>query len=155
MTKDQEKQLSPDQLKLYKGLTRIQRGMCLGVLHGMTQRQAYMRAGGKAKTSKAIDNSASEIMGNPGVKAFMDTMYAPQLAAAKMDRDEALQILADITRGPLVQNRTRIQAVRQMARMEGWEAAQKFDIHGNVTVTEVPMTEAQRAALDKVLEQDV
>lgn len=155
MTKDQEKAMSKEQLKLYSGLTKLQKGLCIGILSGMTKRGSYKLAGGKARTPGAIDASISEILKNHAVSAFMDSMYAQQLSEVKMERDEALQILAEITRAPMAQSKTRIQAVRQMARMEGWEAAQKFDLNGNITVTEVPMTEAQRAALDKVLEQDI
>lgn len=155
MTKDQEKAMSKEQAKLFAKLTKLQKDLCLGILTGMTKRGAYKQAGGKARSDNAMDESISTMLKNAGVKAFMDSMYAKQLSEVKMERDEALQILAEITRAPMAQSKTRIQAVRQMARMEGWEAAQKFDIHGNVTVTEVPMTEAQRAALDKVLEQEV
>lgn len=155
MTKDQEKAMSKEQLTLYSKLTKLQKALCIGILSGMTKRGAYKQAGGKARTNASMDESISVILKNVGVKAFMDSMYAQQLSETIMGRDEALQILSGITRAPLAQSKTRIQAVRQLARMEGWEAAQKFDIHGNVTVTEVPMTEAQRAALDKVLEQEV
>lgn len=155
MTKDQEKAMSKEQLQLYSKLTKLQKGICLGILSGMPKRAAYKQAGGKAKAMATVDVSVSEILKNPSVRAFMDSMYAQQLSEVIMDRNEALQILSGITRAPLAQSKTRIQAVRQLAKMEGWEAAQKFDLNGTITVTEVPMTEAQRAALDKVLEQEI
>lgn len=155
MTKDQEKAMSKEQLKLYSALTKLQKALTVGVLSGLTQRQAYKQAGGKARTEKAIDNSASEIMGHPGVKAFMDSMYAPQLAEAIMTRDEAMQILSGITRAPMTGSRVRIHAVQQLGKMQGWEAAQKHDLTGHILTSEVPLTDAQRAVLDKALEDDV
>lgn len=155
MTKDQEKAMSKEQLQLFAKLTKLQRGICLGVLSGLTQRQAYKQAGGKAKSDVTIDTCASEILRNPQVKEFMDSMYAPQLAESIMTRDEAMQILSNITRGPLVPSRVRIHAVNQLGRMQGWEAAQKHDLTGHILTTEVPLTDAQRAVLDKALEDDV
>jgi hypothetical protein len=155
MTKDQEKAMSKEQLQLFTKLTKLQKALCLGVLSGLTQRQAYKQAGGKAKTERTMDVSASEILNNPDVKVFMDSMYAPQLAEAIMTRDEAMQILSGITRAPLVGSRVRIHAVQQLGRMQGWEAAQKHDLTGHILTTEVPLTEAQKALLDKVLEDDI
>jgi len=155
MSKDKESQLSPEQFALYRKLTRLQRALCLGVLSGLTQRQAYKQAGGKAKTEPTMDACASEILKNPMVKEFMDSMYAPQLAESIMTRDEAMQILSGITRAPLTGSRVRIHAVQQLGRMQGWEAAQKHDLTGHILTSEVPLTDAQRAVLDKALEDDV
>lgn len=155
MTKDQEKAMSKEQIQLYSKLTKLQKALCIGVLSGLTQRQAYKQAGGKAKSDKSIDACASEILSNPMAKAFMDSMYAPQLAEAIMTRDEAMQILSGITRAPLTGSRVRIHAVQQLGRMQGWEAAQKHDLTGHILTSEVPLTDAQRAVLDKALEDDV
>lgn len=155
MTKDQEKAMSKEQLQLYSKLTKLQKALCNGVLSGLTQRQAYKQAGGKARTETAMDTSASEIMKRLEVKAFMGSMYAPQLSEAIMTRDEAMQILSGITRAPMAGSRVRIHAVQQLGRMQGWEAAQKHDLTGHILTTEVPLTDAQKALLDKVLEDDV
>lgn len=155
MTKDQEKAMSKEQLRLYSKLTKLQKALCIGVLSGLTQRQAYKQAGGKAKTEQAMDATASEILKRLEVKEFMDSMYAPQLAEAIMTRDEAMQILSGITRAPLTGSRVRIHAVQQLGRMQGWEAAQKHDLTGHILTSEVPLTDAQRAVLDKALEDDV
>lgn len=155
MTKDQEKAMSKEQLTLYSKLTKLQKALCIGVLSGLTQRQAYKQAGGKAKTEQAMDATASEILKRLEVKEFMDSMYAPQLAEAIMTRDEAMQILSGITRAPLTGSRVRIHAVQQLGRMQGWEAAQKHDLTGHILTSEVPLTDAQRAVLDKALEDDV
>lgn len=155
MTKDQEKAMSKEQLQLYSKLTKLQKALCIGVLSGLTQRQAYKQAGGKARTDTAMDSSASEILKKLEVKEFMDAMYAPQLAEAIMTRDEAMQILSNITRAPMTGSRIRIHAVQQLGRMQGWEAAQKHDLTGHILTTEVPLTDAQRVVLDRALDLDV
>lgn len=155
MTKDQEKAMSKEQLQLYSRLTKLQKNLCLGVLSGLTQRQAYKQAGGKARTDTAMDSSASEILKRLEVQEFMQAMYAPQLSESIMTRDEAMQILSNITRAPMTGSRIRIHAVQQLGRMQGWEAAQKHDLTGHILTSEVPLTDAQKALLDKVLEDDV
>lgn len=155
MTKDQEKAMSKEQLTFYSKLTKLQKALCIGVLSGLTQRQAYKQAGGKARTETAMDTSASEIMKKLEVKAFMDSMYAPQLSEAIGTRDEAMQILSGFMRAPMITSRDRIRSIERLARMQGWDAAQKHDLTGHILTSEVPLTDAQRAVLDKALEDDV
>lgn len=148
--------MTKEQDRLFKALrTKLQRETCMGILKGMSQRQAYYAAGGKAKTDAVADSCVSELLNNPKVKAFMDSMYAAQANSSIMTRDEALSILADIARAPLVSVMGRNASLRQLARMQGWEAAQKFDINGHVITSEEKLTPAQRAVLDKALEEEV
>jgi hypothetical protein len=49
MTKDQEKAMSKEQLKLFSSLTKLQKALRLGVLSGLTQRQAYKQAVGQGE----------------------------------------------------------------------------------------------------------
>lgn len=155
MTKDQEKAMSKEQLQLYSKLTKLQKALCIGVLSGLTQRQAYKQAGGKARTDASIDACASEILSHPMAKSFMDAMYAPQLSEAIGTRDEAMQILSGFMRAPMITSRDRIRSIERLARMQGWDAAQKHDLTGHILTTEVPLTDAQRAVLDRALEDDV
>lgn len=60
----------------------------------MTQRQAYYAAGGKAKSDDGADMSASQIMGNPKVKAFTDSMKLQAVSDAIMSREEMLARLS-------------------------------------------------------------
>jgi hypothetical protein len=145
---------TPEQQALFDKLTSLQKRVCINVLNGMNQRQAYKEAGGKAKET-ALDNIVSVMMKNTKVKAFMDEMYSYDLNQTIMSRDEALQIMSGFARAPGVTKRDRIRSVERLARMQGWDAAQKHDLTGHILTSEVPLTEAQQALLDKALEADV
>lgn len=146
--------LTPEQQTLFDKLTTLQKRVCINVLHGMNQRQAYKEAGGKAKPS-ALDNIVSVMMKNTKVKSFMDEMYSYELNQTILSRDEAMEILSGFSRAPAVNKRVRIQAVERLAKMQGWDAAQKHDLTGHILTSDVPLTDAQRAVLDKTLEGDV
>lgn len=145
---------TPRQQELFDKLTSLQKRVCINVLNGMNQRQAYKEAGGKAKET-ALDNIVSVMMKNTKVKAFMDEMYSYDLNQTIMSRDEAMQIMSGFARAPGVNKRDRIRSVERLARMQGWDAAQKHDLTGHILTSEVPLTDAQKAVLDKALEEDV
>ncbi len=81
--------MTPEQSGLFSKLTRLQKRVCLNVLEGMPQQQAYFEAGGKAKDRSM---GAYEILANPQVCRFMDVM---ERAAA----DSALCVTVDIVEG--------------------------------------------------------
>ena len=81
--------MTPEQAQLYSKLTRLQKRVCLNVLEGMKQVEAYKEAGGKAKDTSM---GSSEILANPNVTKFMEAM---EKAAA----DAALCKTEDIVKG--------------------------------------------------------
>lgn len=79
-------------------------------------------------------------------------------------RDEALSdpakraAIAELSQtkdGIKIKTHSPVQAIQQLARMQGWEAAQKFDLTGHIITTEEKLTPAQREILDKALEESV
>lgn len=90
--------MTPEQKELFDKLTSLQQRVATNVLAGMNQRQAYYAADGSAKSDTSADTSASEIMNNPKVKAFMDAMKVQALSDAMMSREEAIKILSTIGR---------------------------------------------------------
>jgi phage terminase small subunit len=66
--------MTPEQQALSDKLTKLQRGVVLGVVAGKSQRQAYYDAGGKAKTDASADAVVSEMLSDPKVKAFYDSL---------------------------------------------------------------------------------
>lgn len=80
--------MTPEQKLLFDELTDLQQRVATGVLAGMTQRAAYYAGGGKAKNDDGADMSASQIMGNPKVKAFTDSMKVQAVSDAIMSREE-------------------------------------------------------------------
>lgn len=175
--------MTPEQKALFDELTELQQRVATGVLAGMSQRAAYVQAGGKGATETVIDSSASEIMRNPQVKAFMDSMKVQAVNDAIMGREEMLARLSlyarkgikDIVKfktvvigkdletgedlqqtgwwipdsvlqseedlsiiselevgkfGPKIKTHSALQAMAQIAKMQGYEAAQKFEHAG-------------------------
>lgn len=178
--------MTPEQQALFDELTSLQGRMCTILIGnpGLSQRQAYYAAKGSAKSDTAADTSASEIMNNPKVKAFMDSMKLQAVSDAIMTREEAMKILTVMARGnltdivkfrtahigqdmetgedirqtaweldeelqendpeklliiselevgksgPKIKTHSKAAAIAQLAKMNGWEAAQKFEHAG-------------------------
>lgn len=176
--------MTPEQKALFDELTELQQRVATGVLAGMTQRAAYWAAGGKAKNDPGADMSASQIISNPKVKAFMDAMKLQAVSDAIMTREEALKTLSLIGRthlkdivkfrtvnigkdmetgadlnqtaweinadlqetdsdkliiiselevgkfGPKIKTHSPVAAIKQLAEMQGWNAATKHEITG-------------------------
>ena len=96
-----KKQISftPQQMELAAKLTPLQRKFIIELIKPNTsQRQAYLKAGGKAKTEKSQDVSATQILGNVKVRAFYDAMMETKTVNSIMERDEALEILSNNAR---------------------------------------------------------
>jgi len=92
--------LTEEQERLFDELTPLQKRLCTEVLSGLNKsnRQAYYAAGGKAKTDETADACVSEILNNPKVSAFMDSVRKGEVNAAIMTREEALERLSLIAR---------------------------------------------------------
>lgn len=150
----QSRGMTPKQQELFDKLTTLQKRVCTNILNGMTRPQAYKEAGGRAN-GNAVNNVVSVMMMNVQVKAFMDEMYSYDMNQTVMTREEAMEILSGFSRAPNLNQRVRIQAVERLAKMQGWDAAQKHDLTGHILTSDVPLTDAQRAVLDKTLEGDV
>lgn len=90
--------LSSQQLTLYNVLNRRQKAFALNLLDpsGMSQREAYLRAGGTAKDEYSIDGCASRMASNAKVKAFIDSVRDAAVEKAGIDAAYVLKRLAAI-----------------------------------------------------------
>ena len=79
--------------ELSEGLTILQRYFVLSLVKGMTQRQAYIDAGGTAKTEKSQDVCAHQLLSHIKVRAYYDALMEIAAFTAVMTREEALQRL--------------------------------------------------------------
>lgn len=178
--------MNAEQQALFDNLTELQQRMCTISIENpkLSQRQIYLLAGGSAKTETAQDTSACEIMNNPQVKSFMDSVKGQAISDAIMSREEAMKILTQLGRGnltdivkfktvhvgqnaetgddvhqtawtidedlqandpdklmiiselevgkngPKIKQHSKVAAIAQLAKMGGWEAAQKFEHAG-------------------------
>lgn len=172
--------MTPEQKALFDQLTELQQRTSINVLAGMTQRAGYYAAGGTSKSDDVADATASELLSNPKVRAFMDAMKEAAVSEAVMGRQEALEKLSLLARtdlkdlvefgdyelgtdsetgDPIIQASWKIKpsamqdpkqmaaiaelsatkdgvkikthsplaAIKQLADMQGWNAAQKID----------------------------
>lgn len=85
--------MTPEQEALSAQLTNLQRLTVLGVVEGKSQRQAYYDAGGKAKSDQIADSSAAEILSNPKVRAFYESLVSSAATSAVLTREQALERL--------------------------------------------------------------
>jgi len=92
------KKLSAHQTALFDSLTKLQQKTALGVLAGLTQRQAYKKAGGSAKNEGSMDALASRCLSNVKVKEFIRSVRHEEANHAIMSRDEAMVRLSNIAR---------------------------------------------------------
>lgn len=124
--------LTPEQQALADKLTNLQRGVVLGVVAGKSQRQAYYDAGGRAKTDLSADATVSELLSNPNVRAFYDSLIAQVAAKAIWTREDSERVLAEIAMGHDEQGKTsdRVAAVKELNAMGGWNSANKLELTG-------------------------
>lgn len=175
--------MNAEQQALFDELTSLQGKLCTMIIGNpsLSQRQAYYAAGGKAKSDDVADASASEILANPKVKAFMDCMKLQAVSKAVMDRQEMMERLSTLGRygvkdivefktahvgmdmetgeevvqtawslrndidnerlaiiesleggkgAPKIKTYSSIQAMALLAKIQGFEAAQKFEHAG-------------------------
>lgn len=93
--------MTKDQKTLFDKLTQLQQRVATNVLSGMSQRQAYYAAEGKADTDESADSSCSQILSNIKVKEFMDAMKVQAVNNAIMTRQEAMERLSSFARTDL------------------------------------------------------
>lgn len=93
--------MNADQKYLFDQLTQLQQRVATNVLAGMSQRQAYIMAGGSAEGNESIDSSASILLSNSKVAAFMDAMKDEAVSEAIMSRKEAMEKLSVLARTDL------------------------------------------------------
>lgn len=98
-------ELSDEQVTAFHSLTRLQQGVVLGTLEGLTQRAAYRRAGGKAKTDNSADVVCSRLLTDVKVISFLELVRSIQLetsakviAGSIMSREEMLERLTAMAR---------------------------------------------------------
>jgi len=128
-------ELTEEQEALASELTWLQKKFAINMVGSNNQREAYVDAGGKAKTPESQDSTASEIFSRPKVRAFYDSLLASMASKSILTRTEALEILTENAR-TADDNRDKHTAIKQLSSMEGWDSPKKFDVEidGRITV---------------------
>ena len=132
--------------ELAEPLTNLQRLTVINLIGGMSQRQAYLTAGGKAKTETAQDSSVSKMLTNDKVRSYYEAMLEQAQVESVMSKTEALNILSDQARvkendPATVRN---IQtAIKTLAGFLGWESPTKTSV-ANISTIELVAGETKQ-----------
>ncbi|MEY8241444.1 MAG: hypothetical protein RPT25_13955 [Cycloclasticus sp.] len=130
-------QLSPEQIELSSKLTALQRKYVINLVGGdLSQRQAYVAAGGKAKTESAQDAAASTMLSNIKVKKFYDSLINQSASLAVLTRQQALEILTT-NANKASECRDQHAAIKQLSDMQGWNAPKETKLSGEIALSEV------------------
>lgn len=88
---DKSVELSDEQVDLFHRLTRLQQGMVIATLDGKSPADSHRIAGGTCKNEENRTRLAGEVMRNPSVIEFIESVKparTERLAAVIMSRDE-------------------------------------------------------------------
>ncbi|RJT45673.1 terminase small subunit [Rahnella woolbedingensis] len=86
--------LTEEQKALFDALTKLQQKFVTQLLNGKNQTDAYKAAGGKAKTDESARASASQILTNVNVQAFLKCIRYEAVNEAIMTYEEAMERLS-------------------------------------------------------------
>lgn len=128
--------LTKEQQDLGDKCTPLQYRVVIGMVEGLSQRQAYIKAGGTAKTENAQDNSVSVMLSNSKVAAFYDSLMSHMASVAVISRTEALEMLSKEAK-VAISSKDRRGALKQLSDMEGWNSAKKHEVAAEVQITEI------------------
>ena len=94
-----EYKFNQKQRKYFLACTQLQALTVINLLyHGLSRAEAYMRAGGTAKTPQVAATCVSKILQLPKVKAFYNALMEPIAGDAVMSRNEVLKRLTTMSR---------------------------------------------------------
>jgi len=133
--------LTDEHIKLSQQLTALQRRFVLNIVSkGMTQRQAYVKSGGRAKTEDSQDNCASQMFSKLQVKAFHDSLIKAAVTEAVSNKVDALEVLVEIMNDKEEKAGDRISSIRTQSALNGWDAPKETKITGSLDVGTITRT---------------
>lgn len=91
-------EMNEEQAKLFEKLTPLQKEIALNKIAGMNDIDAYKNSKGKSKKENTMRASVCEILANPNVKPFIDSMASHIVNPAIMSRQEMMEKLSSLAR---------------------------------------------------------
>ena len=154
-------------------LTQKQESFVLGLFKGLSQREAYLKAGYSAKQSPAtLDRNACGLAKSNKILARWDELREEAEAATMLEVVERRQILAKVARGQypqvvektedikvkgmrtgaervfvLTSHRDPIQAIAELTKMDGIYATAPIQFNDNRILIAGELTDEQLAAI--------
>lgn len=134
--------MTKEQKALFDKLKPLQREIALNSLSGMNDIDSYKNSKGKAKAENTMRASVSEILTNPNVTAFLDSVKASAVNSAIMTREEMLESLtklAILSEGEIKSGvgamaelkggfDVKMKAMDMISKLQGYESANKIDL---------------------------
>lgn len=142
MAVNKDFKMTPEQKALFDGLTRLQQEVALNSIAGMSDIDSYRVSSGKAKKETTMRASVSEILINPNVVLFVDSMKQVRVNDAVMSRERMLELLTKISdvdssdlklmsAGQLSELKggfdVKLKAMKQLAELAGYDAPSKVE----------------------------
>lgn len=93
--------MEQDAKSLFLELTRLEQDTVTNWLRGMTQRQAYLTAGGTSATASGADVAACALLNKPKVKRYVEAVRQTDHDETIMGRDEMRRRLTVLARTDL------------------------------------------------------
>lgn len=92
-------EMTDEQMELFNALTQLQQRVCINVIQGSTNVDAYKKAkGNKGVKQATAETCVSRMLQNAKVKLFMGSMRRQSVNNAIMSRQEAIEILSNMAR---------------------------------------------------------
>lgn len=108
-----------------KKLTPKQQRFCEEYLaNGMNATLACVSAGYSEKTAT---EQGSRLLTNVNIKAFLDTKKEKTATKLEITKESLIQVLMDITKHPKAKDNDKINSVKVISQMLGYNAATKID----------------------------
>lgn len=122
-------------------LTSKQEKFAQEVASGKSQADAYRAAFDCAKSKpETIRRKASELMAHGNISATVEKLKAQLAEKGLWTREESVNVLAQIAKAA-EKDADRVRAVAELNKMHGFEAPQKVELSGSVTVAAAPLDE--------------
>lgn len=143
-------EMSKEQKALFDKLTTLQQEISLNSISGMNDIDSYKNSSGKAVNENTMRASVSEILTNPNVIAFKDSMKAEVVNSAIMSRERMMEIqtaIADMSAEDLTKMGVgfltemkpgfdvKLKAMKQLAELAGYEAPKKIEVDAKEELT--------------------
>lgn len=159
--KKQDFKMTDEQKGLLDVLTPLQQKVCINIVSGMSNIDAFMSANKKVKNKATGEANVSRMLSDAKVKAFIDSMKAAAVSSAVMSRERMLELqsqIADIDSARVAKMsleeltelkgalEIKLKAMNQLADLAGYKAAQKYDHQssdGSMSPSAVELTDEQ------------
>jgi phage terminase small subunit len=109
-------------------ITAKQIAFAEGILAGNTGSESYRRAYNTKASSRLVSVKAARLLANPTVAQWLSEMRAKLEKPSILDKQKSLELLTDIaTSKKGTTTRDRISAVKQISRMQGFDAPTQIE----------------------------